>query len=730
MGDLLLSINKCIEFFTDETKPIVERLLWIDPSGLLMAFIDINNKKALPFIRKRVEVNESLETGEARILPTDPFEYLARQVLSEASIEKRDKDYKLIYPLISRNDGAIFISVSRGKLIANRAKEVVNNGKETHKMTIYFQLRRYFQRGQRKYALNPEYKECGHKGKNRIETVTENSPKRGHPKESNDPNEPPGININKELLDKMKRGFRLFLNTRRKRSVDDAYYRTLWRIFNVSYKYENGVLVPDGSIDKVPSIDQFRYWYLKIYNRDTRIKSREGEHEYQLNHRASLKSEYFVEIGPGRFIEIDAAFLPIGLVSKVNRNSIIGMITFYSAYDMATGLIVGILFTTLPPCWEAVGLLLENIAKNKVEYCREYGIEILEEEWPVDEGYVPDGIYHDRSELFSPKSDILVDSPLDIQLTSTPPGRGDLKGIVEGNHKSWKDKVINGLEGEIKHENIPGQKDERLLAIYNLDEITEVGINNVLRFNFSHKMDGYPLTEEMIGNDVMPFPIDIYNWAKPDIGQLKKFEMDTIILNLYPPGEAKVTGDGIKFRDLYYLCPLATREGWYTNADKKNRIKRIVYHPSNPAHIYLRLEDGKGFEKCYLHPRSKGFENYTWEEIVEHFRKRKAQSHNRKMAANARYYDAEAAVKKRAMQDKKMTPANGKSKAARINDIPENKKTEQGFERANRSVPSNWNESQNESSKETVVADDERVPLPTNIDRMKKKLEDRVNNVN
>ena len=42
-------------------------------------------------------------------------------------------------------------------------------------------------------------------------------------------------------------------------------------------------------------------------------------------------------------------------------------------------------------------MALLNATMNKVEYCRQYGIEIEEKDWPVH--YLPEAIIADRGEL-------------------------------------------------------------------------------------------------------------------------------------------------------------------------------------------------------------------------------------------------------------------------------------------------------------------------------------------
>lgn len=78
------------------------------------------------------------------------------------------------------------------------------------------------------------------------------------------------------------------------------------------------------------------------------------------------------------------------LVSQFNRNWIIGRPVVYGVIDVFSRLVTGIYIGLEGPSWVGAMMALANAAMDKVEFCRNYGIEISAEEWPAC--HLPDAI--------------------------------------------------------------------------------------------------------------------------------------------------------------------------------------------------------------------------------------------------------------------------------------------------------------------------------------------------
>ena len=73
-------------------------------------------------------------------------------------------------------------------------------------------------------------------------------------------------------------------------------------------------------------------------------------------------------------------------------------------------------------------MALVNAMTSKVDYCKKYGIEIKEEDWPV--ACVPQRVLADRGELMGKQIENAIKN-LGIMIQNSPPYRADYKGIIE-----------------------------------------------------------------------------------------------------------------------------------------------------------------------------------------------------------------------------------------------------------------------------------------------------------
>lgn len=98
---------------------------------------------------------------------------------------------------------------------------------------------------------------------------------------------------------------------------------------------------------------------------------------------------------------MDATQADIYLVSRHDRSKIIGRPYIYLAVDTATQLIAGI-YVGLECDESAVMLCLANAAQDKVEFCREHGVEIDPAQWP-SQGLPHEIITDKGTEFFGPR---------------------------------------------------------------------------------------------------------------------------------------------------------------------------------------------------------------------------------------------------------------------------------------------------------------------------------------
>jgi hypothetical protein len=672
-----LFINMLIEWRQDADEAQIERVLWIAPTAREVVTIDIADDHALPKWHNYADIEAALVTKRAHVLELDPYaKFLCpEETISEDDRKRRDEAWSFIAPLAQKPRGEIFVPGKRGPLVAAVAKRT---GRA--KRLIYGYLRRYWQGGQTKNALLPHFDQCGGRGKERSSSEC----KRGRPSAiGKAQGQPTGVNVDVAMREHFRRGISTFYESREKRPLTAAYQFTLERYFHKGYELRDGVLVPIlPPANELPTFKQFRYWYEKERNPAQAIASREGQRHFETNHRAVLGDSTQMAFGPGSLYQIDATSGDIYLVSSLDPSRIIGKPVIYVVIDVFSRLITGIGVSLEGPSWLSAMLALENATMDKVAFCAEYGISIAEKDWPSH--HFPEAILADRGELEGYNADNLVNA-LSVHLANTAPYRADWKGIVEQNFRLSNDKLIHWLPGAVYRTRERGDTDYRLDACLNLYQFRQLMIYCVLHHNNEHRMNWYRMDEFMIGDHIEPYPLDLWNWGVQNrAGHLRTMMPDIIRLNLLPTKEASITRNGILFQGLHYTCDLALREQWFIRARERGSWRiPVAYDPRKLDVIYLRLDNGRRLEPCYLHESDKTFKGNDWQDTLDYFelRKQAAESaRTRQQQADAEYHARIEQIVSPAKKEAKEA-RGGQSKRSRLQGIQENRKREREMER-------------------------------------------------
>ncbi|PMB54242.1 hypothetical protein CEN39_00040 [Fischerella thermalis CCMEE 5201] len=513
----MLSVNQIICWHSDNQ---LERVIHINSLSSYIVTIDINNVSAQPTIHRYKEIESAFLLEQASILHGDPdAKYLIPDSeLSSIQREYRDNAWKAISLIIPYGE-SIFDPCKRSQII-KEVKEQTGRSEPT----IRKDLRRYWQGGQTKNALIPRFNSG--KGQEKANPISSYSPsilnylckyalskleslpepvlwsddnlknfvkaykilttgkypKRGRPSFlSQVVGKRLGINITVEIREKFRKGIKLFYETRQKMPLTKAYQKTLEKFFHQGYKLSDGILVPNlPPSEELPSFDQFKYWYEKDYDLSQKLIAREGSIRYNLRHRAVLGNSTQMAFGPGALFQIDCTIADLYLVSKINRHWIIGRPTLYLVIDVFSRMIVGFAVTLEPASWLGAMLALENTITEKVEFCRTYGIEIIDWEWPCH--HLPAGIIADRGELEGYNANNLSDC-LGIEINNTPPYRADFKGIIERSFRAFNDEIIHWLPGSVKKLPERGERDYRIDGVLTIDAFRKLMILFILDHN-------------------------------------------------------------------------------------------------------------------------------------------------------------------------------------------------------------------------------------------------------
>ncbi|MEH1940802.1 MAG: hypothetical protein V7L01_11360 [Nostoc sp.] len=496
-----LFVNDLIEWIDESGNNFIERVLWID-EGYILAFVfNINTKTGFPELKKVSEIIEAFSDGTALKLKSDPWaRIVTEEDLSEKEKELRDRAWQIISFIVIQ-EPSIYYRDYRGALV-QQTIEKYNTGRSKGKLveiSVYKYLRRFWQRGKNKNALLPDYVNSGGKGKPKAS----GEKKRGRPRKyAHDQEIGVGINVTEEDKKVFRFAIAKFYNNSKENFLTTAYDLMIKKYYSEDFYYdENGVkksiLIPP---DKQPTFAQFKYWY-EVEQSDIRktIISRKGSTKYALEHRAITGTSQMETIGPGSRYQIDATIADVYLISMYNRNWIIGRPVIYVVIDVFSRMITGVYVGLEGPSWAGAMMALANSAIDKVKFCREYGIEISEDEWPCR--HIPDAILGDRGELAGMKVETLIPN-LNVRIENAAPYRADWKGLVERQFRTIHGYVKPFVPGYIDTDfRQRGGHDYRLDGRLNIDEFTKIVIFFILQHNNDDYLTKYARDELMITDD-------------------------------------------------------------------------------------------------------------------------------------------------------------------------------------------------------------------------------------
>lgn len=595
----MIYINQVLQYSADSQRI---RIIEIEESYVYV--VNIDTTSAMP--KRELYNHLELELNQGQLLiVADPF---ARAIpdseLTPVQKSKRDEDWQAVETYLLPNMNELLKKQGREAKIVEILEQSGLGKTKVKKL-----LSRYWQRGMNKNAMLPDYANSGGRGK----TKKLSDEKVGRPRRVTVNGEyRSGINITDEIKTQFEHAINKYYRKANNYSLKDVYGFILRDFYSDRYKEGGEIHYRIWDPNRIPSYHQFYYWFKKLEDPKKDIEFRKSAKEYELKHRPLLSNSKVETNGPGTRFQIDATIADIYLVSSFDVNRIIGRPVVYAIVDVYSRIITGIYVGLEGPSWLGAMMALDNMVANKVEFCKQYGIEITEEQWPTY--HLPEIIIADRGEFEGYAVEGIINN-LNIKIENTTAYRGDLKGIVERKFRTINGKVKQKAPGAIQKEyRERGDRDYRLDAMLNLKEFTAIIITLVLQHN--HKIiDKYPMEKEMITDGIVPTPINLWNWGIQNRkGRLRTIDRDILRLNVLPRGRATISRAGIKFKNLLYGSKRAIEEQWY--AKLKNKSIDIVYDPRHLEKIYIPNDNGMGYETCILLEPSQQYKFDFLEDVV------------------------------------------------------------------------------------------------------------------
>ncbi|WP_371855947.1 Mu transposase C-terminal domain-containing protein [Pseudomonas sp. HMSC072F09] len=465
---------------------------------------------------------------------------------------------------------------------------------------MYRLLRRYWQRGMCRNALLPDYVNSGARGKRR----KPNRAKLGRPRVVMAGK---GRNVTPDIERIFRRVIEERLLKEKHPSIPDAYASGLNLLRAVQ---------PELPTSELPTLGQFRYFYGREYHFTDTLPRRMSAVDFAKDFRPLNSTSTTETLGPGYRYQIDATIADIYLVSEHDRSLIVGRPVVYMVLDVFSRMVVGMYVGFEGPSWVSAMVALANTVADKVEYCRQYGLEIDASDWPVKG--LPDVILADKGELNGTKVEAFSQA-FGVRIENAPARRGDAKGIVERYFRTVQERFKPYASGVVEDTTSRkrGGHDYRLDASLTLPEFTKIIIAGILHHNNFHTLSKYDRAAGMPG-DLPAIPVMLWNWGLASLtGRLRTAPEELVWINLLPHESATVSELGIRLFGCFYSCPEAIREGWFHRGQGRRPTGvTVAYDPRSADHIYLRPSNSlKDYWVCDLADRSRRFRGMTFWDV-------------------------------------------------------------------------------------------------------------------
>jgi putative transposase len=594
---------------------------------------------------------------------TSPSEIKFREP-STAMKERQAAALERVTPLISHIPD-IFAAKERGRLVEQRAQQMGCSERTLHK-----DLRRYWQGGQNPDALLADYHHCG-RAQEGITSGRGRQPMAGHAI----------YQLTEQDLEYFKAAIEKIYLKDSRISVAAVYQRVLEKNYTVLDGNGTAYIRPHGSR---PTLKQFKHFLYSNYPLEVRIRGREGNKDFERDHRAKLGTVMADCLGVGHYYEIDATIADVYLVSSQSVDQIIGKPTLYLIIDRKSRLIVGFYVGMEHASWVCAMEAILSISADKHDLCARYDVQYEPEDWPAHQVF-PKEFLADRGEMISMASAQVSDG-LQVTVTNLPGLRPDWKPLVECSfkltHESIRDVTpaydppSNATKRRGKHY----EKD----ACLTLKDFSKIILESIITHN-RKAMRSYALSLEELTAGLEPSPISLWNHNIVErAGLLTRFPENHIRYALLPQDTATVTEEGIIFRGCHYTCSHAVEKGWFVNA-RKTRFRITVSYDSrlvDTIYVHGLKATGERFPAT-LTSRSDKYRSLSFAEVkfYEALRSAARPSIEQSRAqANMEFHrkvDPVTAAAKKKLRDS----GKKKSRTARRADVKEDRQDELRAER-------------------------------------------------
>lgn len=547
----LLAVRQLIK---ERVSGEVFRIIGIERGGKVWLFAVADD--SWPFWLQKDSLLRDLEEGHYEVCEHDPWANIPVDVGTKsepgepkAALRLRQRCELINQLCMGGQDAQLVYPKERGALIDKVARA---SGKSRQHISSLLKL--WWKGGMHPLALATRYDKCGGRGKlHKAGNIMLGAPRTiavGT-----------GMNADEKLNKILRVGADFWLNTKPLVSLRDAHDYVIRCYFSeINFDANNNINIELK--ENRPTIRQLKYFIEREYSKQEIARKRHNKRYYQLQLRGITGAADQHVLGPGDQFAIDATIADVFLRSQFDRRRIVGRPIIYFIVDVWSRLITGFYVGFEGPSWLGASMALVNMVAPKQQFCKEYGIEINEEQWPSH--HAPKSILGDRGELISTANGKRITS-MHIELQNTGAWRPDMKAIVERRFGIIPTIFRAFTPGYIEKDfNERGAEDYRLKSVLTLHEFTQIIIRAILEHNDTPRNITVP---GLITEGGSASPRELWDWGIQNrSGRLQVITVDQMAMAVLPRIKGRVTAQGICANHAYYSCDLAVRDDWYARA--------------------------------------------------------------------------------------------------------------------------------------------------------------------
>lgn len=373
-----------------------------------------------------------------------------------------------------------------------------------------------------------------------------------------------------------------------------------------------------------PTLRQFTYFVNKTLSREEKDRIKTSAQEQRNNKRLLFSDNLKNVMGPGDCIEMDEVEVDVSLVSQINPEQTVGRPIVYAMLDVYTRMIIAVSVAFDNNSVLGMTNCLMNLAENKVELCRNYGIHIAPDVWPSY--FIPRTIRADRGSEYRSKEAKRIFNELNINLELVPGGSGSLKGSVEQLFRQLHSAQNPLLEGKGLIQKRHDSKHHRQ-ATLTIEDFKRILYNFVVTHNQRYMRD-YPLTHDMIAAKIAPIPSALWKYGTSKYGDPRPIvNKDQFFYTLLRPVSARLSRKGITYKGLYYMdfTDLALQHQMYILGTKRESLEMRI-DPRDVGALYM-LDKQNRLKKVPLNPQRTGndYQGIPLAEYLELYKAKKSQ---------------------------------------------------------------------------------------------------------